>query len=118
MSTGANSTDFSLEEDEMQVMRFRNKRPVISTPKRSRTEEFSVVAITAAAIFGPVVLLCLVSGQLWPLFLMAGSDVVGATLGVRSFNKTDRQVVLQLNIAQPKPEVAEDEDVFDLKKAA
>jgi len=101
----------------MQVIRFRNKRPVISLPKRSRSEEFSVVAITAVALFGPVVLLCVAFGQLWPLFLIAGSDVVGATLGVRSY-KANHQVVRQLNIGQATRVENEDEDVVDLKKAA
>jgi hypothetical protein len=102
----------------MQVIRIRNKRPVISVPKRSRSEEYSVWAITAVALFGPVVLLCLAFGQLWPLFLIAGSDVVGATLGVRGYKHADHEVVCRLNIGETTPVKKEDEDVVDLKKAA
>ena len=66
-----------------------NNKPIV----KKRPVDVAFVAITAFVLFGPTVLLCLVLGQAWPLLMMVGSDVLGATLGVAKFNRPPRAVV-------------------------
>jgi hypothetical protein len=56
-------------------------------------KEFAFVVITAFVLFGPTVLLCVVLGQVWPLLMIIGSDVLGAGLGVAKFNRPPSAVV-------------------------
>ena len=55
--------------------------------------EIVFLVITALALFGPTVLLCVALSQVWPLLLVVGSDVIGATFGIARFNKPALVVV-------------------------
>lgn len=101
----------------MKLIRFRNNQPISTPEKRRGSEEVRFFAITLVSLFGPVLLLSIVMGQVWPLFMVAGSDLLGATLGVRSFNQTSRDTVRQLHLLETPDEVNNEETV-ELKKAA
>ena len=79
--------------------------------------EVGFLAITALTVFGPTVLLCMAMGQVWPLFLIAGTDVVGAGLGVAVY-KTVNQPVLSCVQHETTAQPSESTDVINLKKAA
>ena len=79
--------------------------------------EIGVVAITVLVMFGPTVLLCMAMGQVWPLFLIAGTDAVGASLGAAAYKRVNPPVlscVPGATVAQP----SERTDIINLKKAA
>ena len=79
--------------------------------------EVGFMAITGLAVFGPTVLLCMAIGQMWPLFLIAGTNAVGASLGAAAYKTVDQPVlscVQYETTAQP----SESTDVINLRKAA
>lgn len=41
--------------------------------------------VAAVALLAPTLLFCVVVGHLWPLYLVAGSEVIGATIGIVNF---------------------------------
>ena len=71
----------------------RRRRDNNKTQNTKHPKEFVFVVITALVLFGPTTLLCLMLGQVWPLLMMVGSDVLGAGLGVAKFNRPPRAVV-------------------------
>lgn len=79
--------------------------------------EIGFMVITVLAVFGPTALLCMAMGHVWPLFLIAGTDAVGASLGAATYNRVN-QPVLSCVSGVTVARQAERTDVINLKKAA
>jgi hypothetical protein len=70
------------------------RRPETNKAQNTKhPKEFAFVVITAFVLFGPTALLCLVLGQVWPLLMIIGSDVLGAGLGMAKFNRPPSAIV-------------------------
>ena len=79
--------------------------------------EVGSMAITVLAVFGPTALLCMAMGQVWPLFLIAGTDVLGASLGAAAYNRVN-QPVLSCVPGATAARPSERTEIINLKKAA
>jgi hypothetical protein len=79
--------------------------------------EVGFMAITALTVFGPTVLLCMAMGQVWPLFLIAGTNVIGAGLGVAAHDRVN-EPVLSCVPGATAAQATEQTDIINLKKAA
>lgn len=79
--------------------------------------EVGFMAITVLAMFGPTALLCMAMGQVWPLFLIAGTNALGASLGAAAYSRVN-QPVLSCVSGATAARPSERTDIINLKKAA
>jgi hypothetical protein len=92
---------------------FGNDKP----ENREQPIELGFIAVTVFALLGPTLLLCLVLGQVWPFFLIAGSDALGASLGVAKFRRPGQGIPACVPVTHVSS-VSRQTDLTELKKAA
>lgn len=98
---------------------FSRKRTRVSARHRNyiTIEGFEGLLVAELALLGPTLLLCIVMTQVWPLYMMAGSQILGAMLGIVKFtNPTDG--LTSCVPSSERPRERSKPSVIDWKKAA
>lgn len=96
----------------------QRRRETNNAQNTKHPKEFAFVVITALVLFGPTALLCLVLGQVWPLLMIIGSDVLGAGFGMAKFNRPPRAIVSCIPSGASSSSTTVSQSIIQEKKAA
>jgi hypothetical protein len=79
-------------------------------------EEVGLLTIASIILIAPCVALCLVMGQIWPLYLVSGSQTIGAIIGAINYGSDNESI--DSCVPRVEPKYPKDDDSSDWKKAA